>query len=157
MNPSIISHVSLGVNDFAAAVKFYDYVLPTVGAKRILALEENKAMAYGKYFPEFWINGPLDKKPATVGNGTHVSFLASSRKQVDAFYAAAVAAGAKDEGKPGVRPEYSNAYYGCFLRDLDGHKIEAMYWDSGSSSLKYIVLFFISTGIVAAFLFKRLY
>lgn len=126
--PSILSHVSIGTNDFDRAAAFYDRVLPTIGAKRIMAFPG--AVAYGKQFPEFWVQTPIDGKPATLGNGTHVGFLAASKDAVNAFHAAALAAGAKDDGAPGPRQDYTEAYYGCFVRDPDGHKIEAMFWDA---------------------------
>lgn len=126
-NPSIISHVSIGVKDFARATAFYDAVLKTLGVRRILDFPG--AVAYGKVYPEFWVQTPIDGKPPTVGNGSHVSFNATTKEDVQAFYEAALAAGAKDDGKPGGRDGYGDAYFGCFLRDLDGHKIEATYWD----------------------------
>lgn len=126
-NPSALSHVSLGTNRFDEAVAFYDAVLPTLGCKQIGKYPG--AAVYGKAFPEFFVQTPIDGKPATVGNGTHVSFFAATKEEVDAFYAAALKAGAKDEGAPGSRPHYDPPYYGCFVRDLDGHKIEATFWD----------------------------
>lgn len=127
--PAIMAHVSVGTNRFAEAIKFYDEVLKTVGAKRIWEAPGVEAIAYGKEFPEFWVQAPIDGKPASAGNGTHFCFLAKDKDAVDAFYAAALAGGAKPDGEPGGRPHYGEAYYGCFVRDLDGHKIEAMYWD----------------------------
>lgn len=125
--PSILSHVSLGTNDFARATAFYDAVLPTLGCRRVM--EHPGAVAYGKAFPEFWVQTPADGTPAGVGNGTHVGFIAASRAAVDAFHAAALVAGAADDGAPGPRPHYGAPYYGCFVRDPDGHKIEAAFWD----------------------------
>jgi len=125
--PSIMSHVSLGANDFARATKFYDAILATVGAKRLM--EHPGAVAYGKVYPEFWVQTPIDGKPATTGNGVHIAFLAPSREAVHAFWEKAIAMGAAAEGAPGPRPHYGEPYYGCFLRDLDGHKIEANFWD----------------------------
>ena len=125
--PSILSHVSIGTNRFEAAVRFYDKVLATVDAARIM--EHPGAVAYGKRFPEFWVQKPIDGGTAECANGSHFSFLANSREQVQSFYDTAIAAGATDDGPPGLRPEYGVAYFGCFVRDLDGHKIEAMYWD----------------------------
>jgi len=125
--PSILSHVSLGTNDFDRATAFYDRVLPTLGCRRVM--EHPGAVAYGKRFPEFWVQAPVDGQPASVGNGTHVGFIAWSKEAVDAFHAAAVAAGAVDDGAPGPRPDYGEPYYGCFVRDPDGHKIEAAFWD----------------------------
>lgn len=129
-NPGAISHVSLGSNRFDEAAAFYDAVLAMLGLKRLL--EHPGAVAWGRAFPEFWVQRPIDGKPAGVGNGSHVGFLAQDRAQVDAFWQAALAAGAKGEGEPGPRPHYGEPYYGCFLRDLDGHKIEAMCWDETS-------------------------
>ena len=126
-NPSILSHVSIGTNRFDQAVAFYDQVLPALGCKRIL--EHPGAVAWGREYPEFWVQTPIDGQPANVGNGTHFGFFASSKEQVHAFYEAAVAAGASPDGAPGPRPHYGEPYYGCFVRDLDGHKIEAAYWD----------------------------
>lgn len=126
-NPSILSHVSLGSNDFDRAVAFYDRVLATLGCRRVV--EHPGAVAYGREYPEFWIQRPYNGAPASVGNGTHIGFFAPDREAVDAFYKAAVAAGARPDGAPGPREEYGAPYYGCFVRDLDGHKVEATFWD----------------------------
>lgn len=125
--PTIVSHVSIGTNNFDESVAFYERVLKTIGAHRIM--EHPGAVAFGKQFPEFWVQTPIDGKPAAVGNGTHVGFMATSQAQVDAFYEAAIAAGATDDGKPGPREEYGAPYYGCFVRDPDGHKVEATFYD----------------------------
>lgn len=130
-NPSILSHTSIGVRDLAAALSFYDRVLATLGARRVL--EHGDAVGYGKQFPEFWVQAPFDGQQPSVGNGTHFGFIAASRDAVDQFYREAMAAGAVDDGAPGVRPDYGPQYYGCFVRDLDGHKIEAACWDEASA------------------------
>lgn len=126
--PSIMAHVSIGSDQFEKSVVFYDKVLETIGARRIVE-PHNGAVAWGKQYPEFWVQKPYNGRKAEIANGVHFAFLAMSPDMVDNFYAAAIAAGAVDDGKPGPRIEYSQAYYGCFVRDLDGHKIEAMYWD----------------------------
>ncbi|MBL4732427.1 MAG: VOC family protein [Rhizobiaceae bacterium] len=126
-NPSILSHVSVGVNDFQKALAFYDAVMPTIGAKRLLDFPGG--VAYGKVYPEFWVSPPHDEGKAECANGVHFAFNAVSKEEVDAFWKAAIEAGASPDGEPGPRPLYGEAYYGCFVRDLDGHKIEAMYWD----------------------------
>lgn len=126
-NPSIISHLSVGTNDFDRAMKFYDTVLETLGCQRMMT--HPGVAAYGKLFPEFWVQTPIDGKAANVGNGSHVAFVARDEGEVHAFFKAAVDAGASPEGEPGPRPAYSDAYYGCFVRDLDGNKIEATYWN----------------------------
>ena len=128
-NPSIISHVSIGTNQFDDAIAFYDKVLTTLGCKRILAFPG--AVAYGREYPEFWVQKPIDGQVANVGNGTHFGFFAHDKESVRAFYQAALDAGASADGAPGPRAEYGEPYYGCFVRDLDGHKIEAAYWDMG--------------------------
>ena len=85
-----------------------------------LGIEGARAESYGK--------------AAAVGNGTHFGFIAASKEAVHAFYDAAIAAGARGDGAPGPRAEYGAPYYGCFVRDLDGHKIEAAFWDHSLES-----------------------
>lgn len=126
-NPSILSHISIGTNHFDRATAFYDKVLGALGCRRIE--EFPGGVAYGRAFPEFFVQTPIDGAPASVGNGTHVGFVAATKEAVHAFWEAALAAGAAPDGPPGPRPHYSAAYYGCFVRDLDGHKIEATFWD----------------------------
>lgn len=126
-SPSVISHVSIGTNDFDALRAFYLAVLPSVGAK--ILMEHPGAVAFGRQFPEFWIGVPHDGKPASIGNGFHIGFIADTKEQVHAFYDAAIAAGATCDGPPGPRPLYGEPYYGCFVRDPEGHKIEASFWD----------------------------
>lgn len=129
--PIILNHVSLGTNRFPEAKVFYDTVMAAIGATCLYSYPA--AAAYGRKFPEFWLQIPLDGKPAGVGNGTHISFFAHSKEQVHAFHEAALKAGGTDEGAPGPRPDYGPEYYGAFVRDLDGHKIEANYWDESAS------------------------
>ena len=75
-NKSILSHVSIGTNDFDRAAAFYDKVMPALGCRRIE--QHPGAVAYGKEFPEFWVQVPVNGHPATIGNGIHISFLANS-------------------------------------------------------------------------------
>jgi catechol 2,3-dioxygenase-like lactoylglutathione lyase family enzyme len=127
---SIMSHVSIGTNNLAAATAFYDRVLNTLGIERKETID-GFAVAYGRSFPEFWVSRPFDERTANVGNGTHFAFIASSKAQVHAFHDAALAAGGKDDGEPGQRPIYGPQYYGAYVRDPEGHKIEAAFWDEG--------------------------
>ena len=127
LESSLLSHVSIGTNDFDQSVRFYEKVLATLGCKRIL--EHPGAVAFGRTLPEFWVQTPIDGQPASVGNGVHFGFVATSKEVVHAFYDAALAAGGKDEGAPRPRPDYGEPYYGCFIRDPDGHKVEAAFWD----------------------------
>ena len=96
-NPSILSHVSIGTNQFERAVAFYDKVLATLGCKRVL--EHPGAVAWGREYPEFWVQTPIDGQPANVGNGTHFGFVAPDKASVHAFHEAALAAGGQDEGQ----------------------------------------------------------
>lgn len=121
---SVISHVSLGTNDYPHAKAFYDAVLATLQIGCVMDFPGGAG--YGRKFPEFWIQSPQDGGRASMGNGVHISFLANSINEVDAFHAKALELGATDEGRPGYRPEYTPEYYAAFVRDLDGNKIEAM-------------------------------
>ena len=103
-----------------------------LGCKKLF--EFPQAVAYGKAFPEFWVQTPIDGQPPSPGNGTHFCFLAGSKEAVHAFYEAALAAGATEDGAPGPRPLYGDPYYGGFVRDLDGHKIEAAVWDESAGA-----------------------
>lgn len=122
----MFSHVTLGTNDAARAVAFYDPLLAMLGLKR---QEADLAEGYAGYAaapdvtPQFWITRPLDRQPATVGNGMTIAFEAPDRATVDRFHATALAHGGKDEGAPGLRPHYHPDYYGAYLRDPDGNKL----------------------------------
>lgn len=135
-NPSIMSHVSIGTNNLDASLAFYDKVFPTIGARRIEEIKLDEiglvAVAYGKVFPEYWVNLPVDQKAAEIANGTHFAFMAASKEAVHSFWDAAMEAGAEPDGEPGERPHYGKPYYGCFMRDPDGHKIECMFWDEAA-------------------------
>ena len=127
-NPSIMNHVSIAVSDAEKSFSFYDQVLSVIGAVRIV--DDPDVVAYGKMFPEFWVHPePFDGGKAEVANGIHFSFFANSKDEVHAFYDKALELGAADDGPPGPRPQYGEPYYGCFVRDPDGHKIEATFWD----------------------------
>jgi len=127
---SIMSHVSVGTNDFDRAMAFYTAVLGVMEIKVIM--EHPGAIAFGRAYPEFWVGVPHDGGRAQVGNGSHFGFLAVSKAQVDAFYAKALELGGQSDGAPGPRELYGPQYYGAFVRDLDGHKIEAMFWDEAA-------------------------
>lgn len=123
----MLHHVSVGVRDVARAATFYDPVLKALGYKRVMDYSPG-AIAYGesKDKPEFWIGLPHDQAIPSGGNGTHVAFAARSKGAVNKFHEAALKAGGSNNGEPGPRPDYGPAYYGAFIYDLDGNKIEAM-------------------------------
>ena len=117
----MLDHVTIGVTDFAKARDFYDKALAPLGVARLYGDGAHFA-GYGEA-PRawFWI-GIRD----AVATGAHIAFAAKSRADVDAFYRAALAAGGRDNGGPGLRPNYAPTYYGAFVLDPDGHNIEAV-------------------------------
>lgn len=120
----MLSHVSLGTNDADRAARFYDPVLAVLGMRKIC--EHDGSIDYGTAMTIFSLEKPTDGQPASVGNGVHVCFAAGTRAQVDEFYRVALANGGTDAGPPGLRPQYDANYYGAFVRDPDGNKIEAV-------------------------------
>ncbi len=124
---SALDHISIPVRNFAAAAKFYDAVLATIGLKR--TKEREGAIGYGTKVglpPVFWIHAHSEPEAARSGIGLHISFRVQSREEVHAFHAAALAQGGRDAGAPGVRPQYTAGFYGGFAYDLEGFKIEAV-------------------------------
>ena len=122
----MLHHVSIGVADVERAARFYDAVLAKLGFKRVMEVMPY-GIAYGIKMPQFWVQLPHDQGSPSGGNGTHIAFNANSKAAVNAFHAAALSVGGRDEGAPGPRPEYTAEYYGAFVRDLDGNKIEAVF------------------------------
>jgi len=124
----MLHHVSVGVRDVARAARFYDPVLKALGYRRVMDYSPH-AIAYGesKDRPEFWVGLPHDQKLPSGGNGTHIAFAAKGKAAVDKFHAAAMAAGGSNNGEPGPRPDYGPGYYGAFVYDLDGNKVEAVF------------------------------
>src|SRR5581483_8487484 len=121
----MLHHVSVGVADVERSARFYDLVLAALGYKRVMEFMPF-AVAYGESAPELWIGQPANQQPAAAGNGVHIALKARNKQAVHDFHEAALAAGGSDEGGPGPRPQYSPEYYGAFVRDPDGNKIEAM-------------------------------
>ncbi|MFI4986522.1 MAG: VOC family protein [Alphaproteobacteria bacterium] len=119
----MIDHVSLGVKDIAKAKAFYDAALSALGYK---CLSEGPGyMGYGDSAPRLWVAAAERPVPADDKSGLHLSFTAASRAAVDRFYATALKAGGRDNGKPGLRPNYGDSYYAAFVIDPDGYRLEA--------------------------------
>ena len=117
----MLDHVTIGVTDLDRARAFYDRALAPLGIERLYADGDNYS-GYGvrpKAF--FWIG----RRPGVL-TGAHIAVAAPDRATVDAFYEAAIAAGGRDNGAPGLRPQYAPTYYGAFVLDPDGHNIEAV-------------------------------
>jgi catechol 2,3-dioxygenase-like lactoylglutathione lyase family enzyme len=121
----MFSHVTLGTNNWARAKPFWEAVAGALSLPVLFTYESG--VAYGlPTGPKIFIGPAFDGKPATNGNGTHIAFAARDRATVDAFHAAALAHGGSDEGAPGLRPHYHPNYYGAYVRDPDGNKLQAV-------------------------------
>lgn len=120
----MIHHVSVGTNDLSRSRRFYDAVLATLGLSFMAADEEG--IGWGSGQMSFSVQIPVDGSPATVGNGSHICFAAEDRAMVDRFHDTALEHGGTSDGEPGLRPKYDAHYYGAFVRDPDGNKIEAV-------------------------------
>jgi len=119
----MIDHLSIGVRDVPRAKRFYDAALAPLGYKCLSAGEGS--LGYGDASVALWIGAAERPVPPDAKSGLHVCFAAPTRQSVDAFHAAALAAGGKDNGRPGLRPDYGGAYYAAFVVDPDGYRIEA--------------------------------
>ncbi len=119
----MLDHVSIGVSDVARAGKFYDAVLGPLGYTR--KSDGETSLGYGAKAIELWILGVERPVKADSDSGLHFCFEAPDRKSVDAFHAAALKTGGKDNGKPGIRADYSPGYYAAFVVDPDGYRLEA--------------------------------
>ncbi len=119
----MISHLSIGVRDIAAAGKFYDAVLMPLGYKRLY--DSAEALGYGADSPELWVMRAERPVQDDDASGLHICLDAGSRAAVDGFHAAALKAGGRDNGKPGGRKDYGDNYYAAFVKDPAGYRLEA--------------------------------
>ena len=122
----MIDHVGFPVSDYARAKAFYQKALAPLGYTLIMEVQQNEQDAKAAGFgangkPDFWIGGE-----GGLARAIHIAITARDRATVDTFYKAAIAAGARDNGAPGLRPHYHANYYGAFVLDPDGHNIEAV-------------------------------
>jgi catechol 2,3-dioxygenase-like lactoylglutathione lyase family enzyme len=125
----ILDHIGINVTDYGRSKAFYEKALAPLGVTAVM--EYGKACGFGRDGkPDFWMGEGVTRfqtedqlRPITP---VHVAFVARSRAEVDAFHAAAIAAGGRDHGLPGPRPEYHPGYYGAFVLDPDGHNVEAV-------------------------------
>jgi len=122
----MLSHVHIGITDFARSLAFYQSLMAELGFTLKFSEPEKSWAGWmrpGFDRPLFLIGHPYNAKPAAPGNGQMVALLAPNRAAVDRCYAIAIANGAGDEGKPGLRPRYHANYYGAYFRDPDGNKL----------------------------------
>jgi catechol 2,3-dioxygenase-like lactoylglutathione lyase family enzyme len=122
----MLDHITFGVADFDRAIAFYDQALAPLGITPLMSVTAEQSggaafAGYGDTRPFFWVGGG----DASKGQ-LHIAFTAPDRATVDAFHAAALAAGGRDNGAPGVRPHYHANYYGAFVLDPEGRNIEAV-------------------------------
>ena len=122
----MLDHITFGVTDFDRSRAFYDAAFAPLGVSRLFDVPREhsdgvRATGYGDQRPWFW----LAEQNATRGK-LHIALRAASRLDVNAFHAAALAAGGTNNGPPGLRPHYHASYYGAFVLDPDGHNIEAV-------------------------------
>ncbi|WP_199096187.1 VOC family protein [Dyella sp. ASV21] len=125
----MIDHAGLHVSGYERSRDFYRKVLATLGASLVMEItaEQTGDGAHAGFGtdgkPSFWIG---TSQHGSIAGSVHIAFTAGSRAAVDAFHAAALAAGGKDNGAPGLRPHYHAQYYGAFVLDPDGYNIEAV-------------------------------
>ena len=127
----MIHHVSLGTNDVTRARAFYDPLMKLIGLR--LLKTSARAVDYGASDIVFSLEIPVDGRPASAGNGVHVAFQAPDRETVRRFHQTAIENGGTDDGAPGIRAQYSANYYGAFVRDPFGNKIEAVTYTARES------------------------
>jgi catechol 2,3-dioxygenase-like lactoylglutathione lyase family enzyme len=120
----MIDHISVAVRDLERAARFYEATLATLGLSRLVT--RPATIGFGKTYSEFWINLRANMAPVEEGSGVHICLRAKSAGDVDAFHAAALAAGGRSDGAPDLRPHDRVKYYAAFVKDPDGNRIEAV-------------------------------
>ena len=120
----MIDHISVGVRDLDLAARFYESTLAPLGLSRLVT--RPATVGFGKSYPEFWINLRAGTKQVAPESGVHICLRAKSAADVDAFHAAALSAGGRSDGAPGLRPHDRVRYYAAFVIDPDGNRIEAV-------------------------------
>lgn len=122
----MFSHIVLGTNDRQRSNAFYEAIMPTMGWRRRHSATNPELTIWQPpetARPFFILASPFDRNAAAPGNGATTAFMVPERAMVDEVFARALMAGATSEGDPGPRPHYHAHYYGCYFRDLDGHKL----------------------------------
>ena len=120
----MIDHISIAVRDLDRSARFYQGVLAAIGYEKLVV--RPRTVGFGKAYPEFWLNLRATMAPVEADGGGHVALRVRTIELVDAFHAAALAAGGTSDGAPGLRPQHGEGYYAAFIRDPDGNRIEAV-------------------------------
>lgn len=120
----MIDHVSVGVADIERAARFYEAAFAPLGLSRLIA--RPATVGFGKNYPEFWINLRPGMARVSPDSGAHICLRAKTTEEIEAFYAAALKAGATDDGPPGLRPHDRVKYFAAFVVDPDGNRIEVV-------------------------------
>lgn len=120
----MIDHVSIAVSKLHESAAFYEAVLEPLGLTKLVT--RDGTVGFGKQYPEFWLNLRSDISPVRPETGNHIALRARSKEAVDAFHKAALTEGGKSAGDPGPRQGQMTTYYGAFIFDLDGNKIEVV-------------------------------
>ena len=121
----MFDHVSIGVRDLARSKRFYDAALRPLGC--VCLMENADALGYGREKIALWIGKVARPVPSDKGSNLHFCSAAPTHEAVDAFHVAALSTGGTDNGAPGLRPDYGTDYYGAFVVDPDGYRIEAYF------------------------------
>ncbi len=122
----MLDHFSIGVADVARARRFYDAALAPLGFSALSVGDDS--LGYGKDSPALWISASASPPPADPRSGLHFAFAAPTRASVAEFHRAALKAGGRDNGAPGLRPDYGASYYAAYVVDPDGYRLEAVCW-----------------------------
>jgi catechol 2,3-dioxygenase-like lactoylglutathione lyase family enzyme len=120
----MIDHISVAVRDLGASARFYQAVLGAIGYQKLVV--RPRTIGFGKSYPEFWLNLRASLASVDPDSGTHAALRVRTSELVDAFHAAALAAGGSCDGAPGLRPQHGEGYYAAFIRDPDGNRVEAV-------------------------------
>lgn len=122
----MIDHISIAVRDLQRSAAFYAGILAPLELTRLV--ERPKTVGFGKRYPELWLNARPEMTPIAADTGAHVALRAPSPEAVTAFHEAALAAGGTCDGPPGPRQAAMTTYFGAFIRDPDGNRIEAVHF-----------------------------
>ena len=120
----MIDHISIAVSNLSKSAEFYERVLEPLGLRRMV--DRENTIGFGKKYPEFWINARAHNPSIPDDTGSHVCLRAPTEEAVTSFHRRALDRGGRSDGKPGERQAAMTTYFGAFIRDLDGNKVEAV-------------------------------